>query len=153
MLLLLAILLQVPVVAPQANPEPSAASLERIRRGLQDDDGRFTAPVPVRPVFRMMIRETRMPLSVLWEDQTHRPAYVLPRQPAAHYEFLRQVTPEEFRTSTLHPIGVSVLPLIEWAWRGIAREVRSSTEKRIRKRIQEELRELERARAALKPPR
>ena len=64
-------------------------------------------------VFRMTIRATG-PDKPMWEDWSHVPSYIRPWWKLQHYEFLEQVTPEQFRTGTLYPVGYPVGPIVEW---------------------------------------
>jgi hypothetical protein len=115
MIFLLALMLQSPAPAVQ-QPEAAAppnVSIERIRQGLERPGIRLTPPVAAEPVFRVQVRERPLRFAPLWEDVSMVPAYVHPRQPLEHYEFLRLVTPEEFRAGTLYPCCVDLAPLFE----------------------------------------
>src|SRR5437867_2907837 len=86
-----------------------AARLERIRRALTEAPAITVLP-PARAegeVFRVTVLG-RKPANPLWVDWSTVPSYVRPRFPTYHFEFLQQVTPEEFRASTLYPQGIPV---------------------------------------------
>jgi hypothetical protein len=110
--LLVLLLVQSPAV-----PVGDAAQLDRIRDALAqapaiampaqaDDSGKM--------VFRVKIQMWTLKGHPWDQDATSVPAYVRPRMPLAHYEFLKMVTPEAFRASTLYGpvVGVGFDPVI-----------------------------------------
>lgn len=145
---LIAVLIQVPVPTPQPPADPPVILLERIRRGLQKDAAPLDAPAREWPVFRMTIRETPQLPAILWQERTMRPGYVKTRQPIGLYEFLQNVTPEDFRAATLHPIGIDVLGVLRLFAKGMARDTKTRAERRAKEQVARELREL----LAQRPP-
>lgn len=126
MIVLLALMLQSQAAAaqqPAAPPPP--VSIERIREGLDRPSLPLTPPpaLPAEPVFRVEVRERPFRFAPLWEDQSMVPSYVHPRQPLEHFEFLRMVTPEEFRSGTLYPCCVDLAPLFEDAGEELRRAI------------------------------
>jgi hypothetical protein len=126
--------------APRPGTGPIAQSADRLARqmwpidpdALVDDDG--------RPRFRA---------TVIIEDEELSPPWLEPygiHDNSVHRQFLRQVTPEGFRSSTLYPIGMSVDPAT--IVNGVKSAWRSWQEQRIRERIRKEVEQLEARRAA-----
>ena len=67
-----------------------------------------------KPVFRVKVEAWAFTYKA-WEDPPAKgtvPSYVRPSMPLSHYEFLKMVTPEAFRASTLYGpmIGISFDP-------------------------------------------
>jgi hypothetical protein len=131
----------------QSLPAPAetgdAAQLERIRRLLADPPAVVLAPPSERdgPVFRVTVhgRKSEGPA---WEDLSGVPAYVRPRFPIYHYEFLHQVTPEEFRAGTLYPIGIPIDPIITSLVKGIKAANRTRQEANAKEGVRQALEEL-----------
>ena len=92
-----------------------AAMMERIRRNLAEPPAIVvSSPLPREGlVFRMTV-SGRKPGPPVWADLSGVPPYVRPPFPSYHFEFLQQVTHEEFRSATLYPVGVPVVTLIEF---------------------------------------
>jgi hypothetical protein len=131
------------LAAPGGAQQPAAdLTLESVRLGLaacgplrtaaakRDDAG--------RPVFRVHVEEIgpRPGGRLIWDPaiDTAVPSYVRPRWPGPHYEFLKVVTPEEFRGG-LTPAGVDVLGIVDVVRNG----QRSRAEQTARRRVREEL--------------
>jgi hypothetical protein len=113
MFLLLTLLLQAPPPVEQPRQITSPASLERIKRELERPGLNLTIPPPEIARFRVHVAERPQPFADLWKDRSTVPPYVRPQQPLGHYEFLRQVTPLEFRAGTLYPCCVDVVPVLD----------------------------------------
>jgi hypothetical protein len=148
MLLLLALLLQ----APPATPPAPATSLERVKRELARQPSPFEVPAPKilqpgdRPMFRVEVREHRLVVEPLWKDDHPAPAWVRPRMPLSHYEFLSQVTPQEFRAATLYPCCVDMIAVYKELRAAIEKARRKRAQARAREEVQQALRELKAAR-------
>jgi hypothetical protein len=136
MLILLALLLQ---AGTQEQPG-EIATLEHVRRNLERDAAVLSAPPPSVPIFRVKIIERHLLIERPWQDDGVVPAYVRPPQPIYHYDFLYAVTPEAFRSATLYPIGVPVMPAVEAAQKAIAGTIRSYKQQRARDRVKSEIR-------------
>jgi hypothetical protein len=100
-------------VPPQpAEPAP-AVSLDRIRRGLEEPPSTVTVSSTdptLPPVFRMEIKQRPLPYEHLW-DGDFVSAHVRPVRGLTHHEFLEQVTPDLFRSTSMYPC-CPVLPLL-----------------------------------------
>ena len=103
------------LLAQAGQADPNVTDVERVKKALDAPPPAILADAVQREglVFRITIRATT-PGKPIWEDWSHVPSYIRPWWKAQHYEFLEQVTPEEFRTGTLYPVGVPIGPLIEW---------------------------------------
>src|SRR6266508_304942 len=108
MLILLALLLQ----AGNGQQPRDAATLEHVRRNLERDAPVLSAPPPSVPIFRVKVIERHLLFDRPWQDDGIVPAYVHTPGPIYHHEFLYAVTPEAFRSATLYPIGVPVMPAV-----------------------------------------
>lgn len=107
--------------APAAPPPVPAAraattddpSLAKVRERLYRNT--FTMPplADTGTTFRVSIEAWQRPAKDLWTEKTTVAAYVRPTFPIYHHEFLMQVTPELFRSATVHPTGVPVIYLGE----------------------------------------
>lgn len=106
-------------VVAQAVPPggPDAAEVERIRKALAAPPTITLTPAEPRegPVFKVTIEA---PISGKpWDNWSNVPTYIRPYWRLYQYEFLEQVIPNEsngaFRTSTLYPVGIPAVPLIE----------------------------------------
>jgi hypothetical protein len=152
MFLLFALCLQIQAEGfqkPEDPPPQPPVALERIRRGLERPplDPIEAAGDRDVPVFRVYIREKPLPARRPWTEDTLHPVFVHTHFPLDHHEFLSTVTPEEFRSGTLYPIGLDVLPIIEGAIKGIRHVLRERAEAQARRVVQEELQMLLDARA------
>jgi hypothetical protein len=134
MLILLAWLLQ----TPDTQIETTRSSLEHIRHNL-DRVSTLSAPPPAVPIFRVSVTEHWLILDRPWRDDGVVPPYVHTPQPIYHHEFLAAVTPEEFRSATLYPFGVPVMPTLYAARKAIARSVRAYNQTRARERVRRDL--------------
>jgi hypothetical protein len=142
-LLLCVVLQAAPQPAAQAQGyAPSDGSLERIKRALAEEPEFVIEQEPgAKPRIRVRISQEAPKIELPWIDRTIRSAYVRPSQPPDHYEFLKTVTPEEFRGGVLHPIGVDLVRVAEFLggkWNGLMRERR---EKKARREVEEDLRQ------------
>jgi hypothetical protein len=104
-------LLALSLAQSPAIPVGDAAQLDRIREALAqapaigipaetDDSGKM--------VFRVKIQLWTLTGHPWDQDATIIPDYVRPTMPLAHYEFLKMVTPEDFRASALYHPALSV---------------------------------------------
>ena len=127
------VLAQSPPVAEAAE----TARLDRIRRALAEAPAITVLPATRTEgtVFRITVFG-RKPDRSLWVDWSVVPSYVRPPMPAYHFEFLEQVTPEEFRASTLYPVGIPVLPTVGF----LARQIKAANRKRQEANAKEEVR-------------
>lgn len=140
MLILLALLLQ---ADPSRQPgSVTDITLEHVRRALELDESRLSAPPPGVPVFRMKIIERHLDFQRPWDDDGVVPSYVHTRAPLYHHEFLYAVTPEAFQSATLYPVGVPLMPAIDALQRAVRRGVHSHNEARARRMVQKELEHL-----------
>jgi hypothetical protein len=128
---------------PVPGEASDAAQLERIRRQLADPPAIVVSSTPGRdgPVFRVTVQERR-PDTPAWADLSGVPPYVRPMAPTYHYEFLKQVTPEEFRQGTLYPVGIPVVPLVQLLAKGIRTAQRKAAEVHAREEVRQALEEL-----------
>jgi hypothetical protein len=124
---------------------PSADSLdpERIRKALEhqpaitteastDDSG--------RPLFRMSVRVLRP--EPIWDNWTNVPSYIRPYHRGYHHEFLEMVTPEAFRSATLFPVGIPVIPLLELLSKHNRAVQRKTQEAQAREEVRQAIAEL-----------
>lgn len=118
-------------------PGQDVTDVERIRKALDAPSPVILSDAVRREglVFRVTIRAADAK-GLPWEDWSHVPTYIRPWWKVQHYEFLEQVTPVEFRTGTLYPVGVPVGPLIEW----IAKKVGDSNRKSRADKARDEVR-------------
>lgn len=127
--------------------QPDAASLEKIKQSVLtppalEVPAELHMLVPEKkktPTFRLTIEEEtpRPP----WEEDPVVPLYIRTQRPAYHHEYLMQVTPEAFRSSTLYP-GVDILPAIEAFFDGVADQARDRREAQTRRKVRKELERL-----------
>jgi hypothetical protein len=127
--------------APPASAGPDAATLDRIRRALAEPPPVFE-PAPLRsaggPVFRVTIKGWTM--DPPWKDAI--PAYLRTPLPSYHHDFLYQVTKEEFRGSTLYPVGIPVVTAVEVLSKNIRKALRKAQERRAREEVGKALADL-----------
>ena len=126
----------------QSLPVPAgagdAAQLERIRRALAEAPA-TVVPVPTPaegPVFRMTVHGWKAD-TPLWDNWSAVPSNSRPWFRGYHHEFLEQVTPEEFRSATLYPTGIPVVPIIEF----LARRINAANRKRQESNAKDEVRQ------------
>jgi hypothetical protein len=104
------------LIAQGAPPVSDTTDLDRIRKELERRPTITTeaaADESGRPVFKMHI-DARRPQKQPWDNWSNNvPSYIRPWWRGDHAEFLERVTPEEFRSATLYPIGIPVIPLME----------------------------------------
>ena len=115
MYLLIALLLadQAQPTTPQPAEAAPAVSLDRIRRGLEEPLSTVTVlptDPTLPPVFRMEIKKRPLPYEHLWQGDRIS-AHVRPVRGLTHHEFLAQVTPDLFRSTSMYPC-CPVLPLL-----------------------------------------
>ena len=120
-----------------------AAKMERIRRELAQPPAiDLSAPLPREGlVFRLTVfgRKTDRPV---WADLSGVPPYVRPPFPSYHFQFLEQVTPEQFRAGTLYPVGIPVITVIGLLAKEIKAINREKQETRAREEVKKALEEL-----------
>jgi hypothetical protein len=134
-----------------AQPAPAnelPVSVERIQQALAKAEPGNAVKIP--PVFRVTV-EGRTPfLLAPWDpaNDTLVPAWIRPKMPIYHFEFLQMVTPEEFRSGVLFSAQISTL--LEPVARRLADEIREAwlrrKEARARKEVDDALRQLLEAR-------
>ena len=78
----------------------------------------------------------------LWDAESATPSYVRPWFRYYQHEFLAQVTPEEFRSATLYPVGIPVLQLAELLVKEIKVGNRKRKEANAREEVRQALKEL-----------
>lgn len=126
------------VLAQAAPPDAAeAARLERIRKALTEAPAIavLTATRAGGPMFRITVFG-RKPDPPLWVDWSAIPTYIRPKAPPVHFEFLMQVTPEEFRAGTLFPSGVDFVPVVGF----LANQIKAVNRKRQEANAKEEVR-------------
>lgn len=136
------------VVAALAQaPAPAgddAAQLERIRKAMEHQSAITTdagTDAAGRPVFRMSVRGWG-PEKPLWDNWTNVPSYIRPYWRGYHNDYLAMVTPEEYRSATLYPVGIPIGPLLEALSKRIRVAHRKSEEEHARDEVQAALAEL-----------
>lgn len=94
-------------------PSDTSSDLERIRKALAAEPAILvtTPPAHEGTVFHVLVQATAQ--KPVWDNWSHVPSYIRPQAPPVHYEFLEQVTPEEFRSATLYTVGIPVVALVE----------------------------------------
>lgn len=144
-LLVVAALAQAPSVAA----EDGGVQLERIRKAL-DHPPAITTDAGTdeagRPVFRMSIQASK-PEKPLWDNWTNVPSYIRPFWRGYQYDYLAMVTPEEYRSATLYPVGIPIGTLVEAIGKRIRVAQRKSQEQHARDEVQAALAELMACRA------
>jgi hypothetical protein len=87
-------------------------------------------------------------MSVPWDpaNDTVVPAYIRPKIPLYHFEFLQAVTPEAFRAGVLFPISIDVLPAVDIIVDAVRESHRRRQEERARREVDEALKRLLEAR-------
>ena len=120
-----------------------AAKMERIRRELAEPPAIVVAtPLPRKGVVFRTTVFGRKPDQPIWADLSGVPAYVRPPFPSYHFEFLQQVTPEEFRSATLYPIGIPVDQVVDFLVKDIKAANRKKREANAREEVRRALEEL-----------
>jgi hypothetical protein len=142
MLLLLALILQAEPAQVQKPPDPPAVSVDRVKRELERPAALGHLPPLETPVFRVRVRE-RGPYERLWEEHSTTPAYVRQSMPAAHYDLLAKVTPEEFRAATLYPCCVDLVPVFESVGDQVRQARRSQAQSRAKSTVRKDFLKLE----------
>jgi hypothetical protein len=143
-LLILCLLLQAPPPAAGPAPQgyqPSSGSLGRIKRALEQERGVVFEQQPDRPKVRVWITEEAPELELPWIDRAIRSSFARPSQPPEQYEFLKTVTPEEFRGGVLHPIGIPVVSVVEFFAGKMAGANRARKQRAAKKEVEEALRQ------------
>jgi len=109
-----------------AQASQDITDVERVRKALDASPTALSSAVRQEGmVFRVTIRAT-VPDKPPWEDWSHVPSYIRPWWKVQHYEFLEQVTPEQFRTGTLYPVGYPVGPMVAWLGKKIGERNRKT---------------------------
>ena len=132
-------------VLAQAQVPGSAddAQLERIRKALAEAPA-ITVSSPVQReglVFRVTVHAPQL-VRPIWDDWSRVPSYIRPSMPSYHFEFLQQVTPEEFRAGTLYPVGLPIGTLLELFGRQVRASHQKIQEERARKEVRRALADL-----------
>ena len=133
------------LIAQSGPPAADSADLERIRKALSEQPAITTASsagADGRPVFKMAVESWQV--GSLWADIFPVPSYIRSRYPSYHDEFLRLVTPEDFRAGTLYPaaIGLPIGPLLELLGKQMAWPHRKTKEDRAREEVRQALDEV-----------
>jgi hypothetical protein len=139
MTVLLTLLLQAPPPAGQTVELP--VSLDRLREGLARP-GRFELPPPRpprRPLFRIRIEQPMLLTGEAWEDRSVTPPWVRPSAPTVHFDFVSSVTPEEVRSSTIHPC-CNVMPVVDAVSGLIGKGIRAAKERRAKGEVERAMR-------------
>ena len=126
--------------APAEGADP--AQIERIRTALTEPQA-ITIASSTRAqgsVFRVTVHGK--PERPLWDAESATPSYVRPWFRLYQHEFLEQVTPEEFRSATLYPVGIPVLQLAELLVKDIKAANRKRREANARQEVRQALEEL-----------
>jgi hypothetical protein len=134
--------LVVAALLAQAGPAaPLPADLERIRKALAEDPSlAFVVSSPNRegPIFRVTVHATG-PNTQPWDNWTNVPSYIRPWWRGYHHDYLEMVTPEEFRSGTLYPVGIPVGPLLELLGKHIAWPQGKTREEKAREEVRQAL--------------
>src|SRR3954447_13802843 len=132
------------VLAQSASAESAdPAQIERIRKALAETTAITVAPPTLAQgsVFRVTVLG-RKPERPLWDESSATPSYVRPWFRYYQHEFLAQVTPEEFRSATLYPVGIPVLQIAELLVKDIKLANRKRKEANAREEVRQALEEL-----------
>ena len=137
-----AVLLTVILAQAPAAAAGEADQLARVRRALAEAPAITVAPKTDAQglVFKVTVFG-RTPAKPLWDDWSPVPTYIRPWFRGYHHEFLEQVTPEEFRSATLYPTGIPVVPLVELLVKGIKAANRKQREANAREEVRQALEE------------
>ena len=116
-----------------------AVRLERIRQAVAAAPA-IVLETPRREglVFRVTV-EGRKPDRPIWDEWSAVPSYIRPAMPLSQYQFLQMVTPEQFRSGTLYPVGLPIGTLLEALGRRISAAHRRSQEARAREEVRQAL--------------
>ncbi len=127
--------------APVETADP--AQIERIRKALAETTAITVAPPTLAQgsVFRVTVLG-RKPERPLWDEPSATPSYVRPWFRYYQHEFLAQVTPEEFRSATLYPVGIPVLQIVELLVKDVKAANRKKREAKAREEVRQALEEL-----------
>ena len=137
--ILLTLLLQAP--PPTAQTVDLPVSLDHVREGLARP-GRFQVPPPRpprRPLFRVRIDQPMLLTGEAWEDRSVTPPWVRQSAPVAHFEFLSSVTPQEVRSSTVHPC-CNVMPIVDTLGGLVGKGIRAVKDKRAKREVERAMR-------------
>ena len=97
-----------------SGPPADAKQLARIRKALAEPPA-ISVPLTASRegfVFRITVHAPQ-PKKPIWDDWSNVPSYIRPNMPLYHYDFMQQVTPEEFRAGTFATVGLPVGQLLE----------------------------------------
>src|SRR5262245_38810554 len=145
-------MLQTPsAVVPQETASPSAeqrdVSLDRIRSRLAEPPfiampsrtPVFTTERRDKPLFQVRVEGPPMPPWDWLDTGTSIPGYIRPTFPLPQHEFLMAVTPEVFRASVVHPVGVPVLSIARATAKATHGPLRRRREAQARQEVAEAL--------------
>lgn len=138
-----------PASTESENGSKLPVSLERIREGIQREPKlKLDFLDPDIPLFRVHVQENAIELEDYWKvgPETAVSRLVRPSHASRwHHEFLSMVTPKDYLATVplqgnpVHPVGPPILEISK-----ALKKVFSSAERgRIRRQIQEELKEIE----------
>ena len=126
------------VLAQAGQGSQDVTDVERIRKALEEPAPTLTDAVQREGlVFRVTIRALTSHKPP-WDDWSHVPTYVRPWWKVQQYEFLEQVTPIEFRTGTLYPVGIPVVPMVQWIAKKAGEANRRSQARKARDEVRRE---------------
>ena len=118
-------------------------SLDRVRDGLAKG-GVFDTPAPRpqlrrRPVFRTRVNARMILEGTAWDDRSTTPLWVRSTASPLHIDFLQAVTPEEVRSSTVHPC-CDVMPVAKTVTGFIGNRIQSWKQGRAQREVEKTLR-------------
>jgi hypothetical protein len=133
-----AVVLMVMLAQAPAAVTGEADQLARVRRALAEPPATIVLSVTSTegPVFRVTV-QGRKADKPPWDNWSPVPTYIRPWFRADHHEFLEQVTPEEFRSATLYPVGIPVLSVVG----ALAKQVKAANRKRQEANAKQEVRQ------------
>lgn len=126
-----------------SGPPADAKQLARIRKALAEPPAIAVPLTASREgfVFRVTVHAPQ-PRKPMWDDWSNVPSYIRPNMPLYHYDFMQQVTPEEFRAGTFATVGLPVGQLLELLGRHISVAHRKSQEEHARDEVRRALEEV-----------
>jgi hypothetical protein len=90
-------------------------------------------------LFRIRIEQPRLLLGNAWDETSLIPPGIRPSTPPMHFDFLSSVTPEEVRSSSLHPC-CDVLPLVSAVSGMVGRRVQAAKQGRAKREVERAMR-------------
>jgi hypothetical protein len=74
-----------------------------------------------------------------WDETSLIPPWIRPSAPPMHFDFLTSVTPDEVRSSTLHPC-CDVLPLVSAVGGIVSKRVQAAKQERAKREVERAMR-------------